>query len=272
MRARDKVVIVTGGGSGIGQAYALALAKEGAKVVVSGRRLSRLEETVRTIRDAGGCALAVRADVTEREEVENLVQTALKEFGRIDCLVNNAGIYPSGYRGILEQDEDKWMYIFMTDVDGRFRCAQAVARALVKQGSGGSIITVGSVSTFRGASGGWPYTAATGALLGMTRCMAMELAPYHIRVNLVGMGITHTGALEELSGGAAGLDLTAASVPLGRASYPEDTSPIVLWLCSDESEYVTGESIIADGGWIYTHWLGGVELNLAAYRAKPKAL
>ncbi|MBI4300411.1 MAG: SDR family oxidoreductase, partial [Chloroflexi bacterium] len=136
---------------------------------------------------------------------------------------------------------------------------------------GGAIVTIGSVNTFRGA-GGWPYPAACGALLGMTRCLAMELAPYKIRVNLVGMGTTHTESLEELSGGREAQDMSAASIPLARVGWPRDTAPIVVWLCSDESEYVTGETITADGGWIYTHWLGGVDLNLRAYRAKPKAL
>ncbi|MBI4300237.1 MAG: SDR family oxidoreductase [Chloroflexi bacterium] len=271
MRCKDKVVIITGGGSGAGKAYALALAKEGAKVVVAGRRLSRLERTVQEIEADGGEALAVAADVTVREDVDRLVQATVERFGRIDCLVNNAAIYPSGDSGVLNQNEDKWMYVFDVSIDGKYRCAQAVARVMAKQGTGGSIINIGSVATILGFGSG-AYTNVEGTILGMTRGMALELSPYKIRVNEVGMGSTHTEAQAELYGGDDAIETTWADLPLSRGGKTDDTVPLVIYFCSDESEYVTGESVTADGGCVYTFWPGGVDNVLAAYRAKPSSI
>ncbi|MBI4338520.1 MAG: SDR family oxidoreductase [Chloroflexi bacterium] len=265
MRVKDKVIIITGGGSGAGKAYAIGLAKEGAKVVVCGRRLPRLQETIDELKSAGGEGLAVQTDVSERPEVERMVQATLEEYGRIDCLINSAVLL--GGSGL---DEDRWIYNFEVGIDGKFRCAQAVARVMVKQGTGGSIINIGSIASFVGFGGG-AYTNIEGTIMGMTRCMALELAPHKIRVNLLAMGAAHTDTMEELSGGRQNLANAWADLPLGRAATTDDTLPLAVYFCSDESEYVTGQAIIADGGGSHTFWPGGANFVLSAFQATPRA-
>jgi NAD(P)-dependent dehydrogenase (short-subunit alcohol dehydrogenase family) len=246
-----KVAVVTGAGSGIGRAAAVRFAAEGAAVAVADLNADAAKNTAAQISAAGGSALAVAADVADRAQVSGCFAQILTEYGRIDVLYNNAGVNSSG--SVLDATEDDWDRSFAVNAKGTFLCAQAAAPAMVAAG-GGSIINQGSVAALVGIANFASYCAAKGAVVALTRSMSVDLAPRGVRVNVICPGTVYTPLMEPMltarGGGdmAAGLALTVAKYPIGRLGTPEEIAAVALFLASDDSSFLTGSVLTADGG------------------------
>ena len=242
-----KVAIVTGGGKGIGQAIALGLAQAGGKVVVASRTQADLETVSEEIKQAGGKALAVVTDVTVSEQMENLVETTMAQFGRIDILVNNAA--RSFMRPLLKLREDGWDRIFDTNCKAVFLLSRAVARQMIEQG-GGRIINITTVGAERGGRYLAAYHSSNAALKMLTMCMAAEWAQYNINVNAVGPGVTRTHFSKPLWGNPDLAERIVSAIPKGRIAEPGEIVGAVLFLASDASSFITGQTIYVDGGFL----------------------
>ncbi len=246
-----KVAVVTGAGSGIGRAAAVRFAAEGAALAVVDLNADSAKETAAQISAAGGSALAVAADVADRAQVSGCFAQILTEYGQIDVLYNNAGVNSSG--SVLDATEDDWDRSFAVNAKGTFLCAQAAAPAMVAAG-GGSIINQGSVAALVGIANFASYCAAKGAVVALTRSMSVDLAPRGVRVNVICPGTVYTPLMEPMltarGGGdmAAGLALTVAKYPIGRLGTPEEIAAVALFLASDDSSFLTGSVLTADGG------------------------
>jgi len=241
-----KVAIITGGGTGIGKAIALEFANAGADVVVASRRLEVLEQAAEEVRALGGRSLAIQTDVARKMDVENLVKKTVDEFGAIDILVNNAGV--GGGKPILESSEVEWDQIIDIDLKGYYLCCQAAGKKMMEQMKG-NIINVssdGGFSTCRGYSS--PYSVAKAGVIMLTRCLAWELAPYNIRVNSLAPGNTVTEMTRRWWSDPEILKESSEKRPLGRFAEPREMGTIALFLASDASSFMTGETIRADGG------------------------
>lgn len=245
MRLKNKVAIVTGGGTGIGKAIALGYAREGAKVVIAARNLSRLEKTAKEIEALGAKALPVKTDVTKMDEVDSMVKQAMASFGKIDILVNNAAIYPGA--PFLEMGEEEMDEVFAVDIKGQFFCTQAVVKKMIEQKSGRIIIINSAQSRIGNVTIQTHYAAAKGALLAATRCWAYEFGPLGITVNGIACGLTYTDTLLGLVSKEY-CENWAKTLPLRRNGVPEDYVGIAVFLASDESSYITGQTISVDGG------------------------
>jgi NAD(P)-dependent dehydrogenase (short-subunit alcohol dehydrogenase family) len=245
-----KVAIVTGGGSGLGRAMAQELARTGAAVVVAGRRLDPLGETVALIEGKGGSGLAQQTDVRQPDQVDALVDAAVERFGRVDVLVNNAAgnfvaraedLSPNGWRAVVS-----------IVLDGSFHCSRAVGRRLVEQGEGGAILSVLASYAWTGGPGTVHSAAAKAGVYALTKTLAVEWGRYNIRVNCISPGPTDT------EGAGAALWPTeedrlriTGSVPVGRFGTPEEVAWWAAALCSPFASYITGANLVIDGG----HWL-----------------
>jgi NAD(P)-dependent dehydrogenase (short-subunit alcohol dehydrogenase family) len=248
-RVAGKVAIVTGGNAGIGRAAAELLAREGARVVVAARTSATGEETVRRIAQAGGEATFVRTDVGREEDCVALVAGAIRRYGRLDVLVNNAAIYPRAT--LLETTVALWREILATNLEGAFvLCREAVPHMIA--GGGGSIINVGSGNAKGGAPNLTPYSVSKGGLWTLTRNIAGAFIGDNVRANYLNPGWNHTETekrVQALEGhDEAWLAAAAASAPAGRVSDPSDAAYAILWLASDESRFVNGQDISTDGG------------------------
>jgi NAD(P)-dependent dehydrogenase (short-subunit alcohol dehydrogenase family) len=247
-RLDGKVAFVTGGGAGIGRASAIRLADDGAAVVVSSRTLEHAEDTRRTIAERGGAVEAVRLDVADRNEVDDVVAGIVARHGRIDVVVANAGVELPRAPSIEETTDDEWELVFRTNVAGVFHVCRAV---LPSMPDGGSIVTLGSINSFIAWPNDAAYTATKGAVLQFTRALALEAAPRGIRANCVCPGIIDTQLTRSFLTGndAAALEAEyAATSPLGRMGTPEEVANCVAFLASDEASFVTGSALLADGG------------------------
>lgn len=248
-RVEGKVAIVTGAGTGIGRASAVILAKEGASVVVANRNADNGNETVRRIVDVGGKARFCQTDVAQAADCTRVVEDAVSAYGRLDVLVNNAGIFP---RATIENTtEEFWDTIMATNLRGPFLLCQQALPHMVRQG-GGSIINVGSIHGLGGAPELFAYAASKGGLLNMTRNLAKGYARYQIRVNYVIPGWVITEGELNVRG-SAGQDLAwlreqGKRMPMGRLQEPEDAAYTILFLASDESSQVNACIINTDGG------------------------
>ena len=247
MRLKGKVAIVTGSGKGIGRAVALEFAKEGAKVVVNYiRSKNASQKLVKEIEKIGSKAIAVRADVSKKEDAENLVKQAVGKFERVDVLVNNAG-HSSKDAWFMKLDEvtdDLWYSILDTDLKGTFLCSRAAARVMQKQGSG-KIINVSSIPALVGDQRGIVYAAAKAGVLGLTKVLARILAP-KIQVNAMVFGSIRTGWIDWLD--KKEISEIVAAIPLKRLGEPEDIVRVAVFLASRDSHFITGQTIVIDGG------------------------
>lgn len=239
-----KVAVVTGASRGIGRAIALYLAKEGAKVVVnySGSE-QKAVEVVDEINSMGTKAIAVQANVSEADSVTNLMDTAIKEFGAIDILVNNAGITRDNL--IMRMKEDEWDDVINTNLKGVFLCTKAVTRQMMKQRSG-RIINISSIVGTIGNAGQANYVAAKSGVIGLTKTTARELASRNILVNAIAPGFITTEMTDTLPEDIKNAML--AQIPLAKLGQPEDIAKAVLFLASDDSTYMTGQTLHIDGG------------------------
>ncbi len=243
MLLQGKVAIVTGAGKGIGKGIVLALAHEGCSVVVSDIDEAGCAETAREVEALGVKALCVPCDVSSRAAVENLFKQTLEAFGKIDIAVNNAGIYPSV--SLADMTEDDWDQVIDVNLKSVFLCAKEAAKALPE---GGRIISISSIASFVGFDGLAHYCASKSGINGLTRVLALELAPRKITVNAVAPGAIDTPGLNR--------DMTEKEkqqtlplIPLGRLGQPADIASMVVFLASDKASYITGQTIVVDGGW-----------------------
>lgn len=245
----SKVALVTGGTSGIGAATAHAFATEGARVVITGRREREGAAVVDSIKKNGGEALFVRTDVTRESDVAAMVQATLKSFGRLDYAFNNAGIEGTAGVPTHEQTIENYTALMNTNVLGVLLSMKHEIPAMLKTG-GGAIVNCSSVAGHIGLAGFGVYVATKHAVLGLTKCAALEYATQGIRVNAVSPGGVATDMLDRLAG-QAGADVVASIRslhPMGRIGRSEEIAAGVVWLCSDKASFMTGQSLTLDGG------------------------
>ena len=247
MKLKDKVAIVTGSATGIGQAIAALFAAEGAAVVVDYvGQPEAAAETIKKIKSVAGRGKAVEADVSNVAQVQKLIDGCVSEFGRVDILVNNAGI--EFKRPFLEFPTDLWQKVIAVDLTGPFLCSQAAARQMVKQGGGGRIINISSVHEDLPMPTNAPYCAAKGGLRMLMRTIAVELAPHGITVNNIGPGAIYTPIDKNVEANPTLNGQLMAEIPLGRWGRPEEVAELALYLASDAASYVTGSTHFIDGG------------------------
>jgi 3-oxoacyl-[acyl-carrier protein] reductase len=239
---KNKTAIVTGAGRGIGRGIALALAQEGCNVIVSDIDQANCCAVAEELEKLGVKDAGVKCDVSKKAEVENLFSCTMKKFGKLDILVNNAGIYPFvPFSDMKEEDWDKVMNINLKSI---FLCSQQAAKVMQE---GGRIINISSIAAFVGFSGLVHYCASKGGVNGMIRALALELASKKITVNAVAPGGINTPGAQSPSEEIR--QQTIAVIPLARMGEPEDIANAVVFLASDKSSYITGQTIIVDGGW-----------------------
>lgn len=242
MRLKDRVVIVTGAGQGIGEAIVRKMAEEGAKVIVSDIRedtaIKVAEEIVRT----GGMAISIRADVTNRDEAKALINNSLDKFGRLDILVNNAGIIRVGMMKDLKEED--WDEVIKVNLKGAYNCSQFAMEPMIRQ-MYGKIINIASTA-YLGTIGQVNYAASKAGVIALAKSMALELAKYNINVNAVAPGFIDTDMTREIKPEIR--EKAISGIPLKRIGQPGDVANLVLFLASDESSYITGQVIRICGG------------------------
>ena len=247
MEVKNKIVIVTGAGSGIGKATAIHFAKFGATVVVSDRQEAAAKEVVKIILEEGGKAISIPADVTSFEAVENLVAQTVKEFGSLDVIVNNAGIGPNLLRTHQSTLKD-WDKVIAVNQTGVFYCMKVALVQFLKQG-GGNIVNIASLAGLKASPNNISYSASKFAVVGMTKSVAMEYATKNIRVNAVCPGYTESALLTQLINAKPEMDAVLKSViPMKRYGRAEEIADAVVWLASDNTQFMTGQTITLDGG------------------------
>jgi 3-oxoacyl-[acyl-carrier protein] reductase len=243
MRLKDKTAVITGSGDGIGKVTALLFAKEGAKVVISDVNEKAIENTVKEILESGGQAFGVPTDVTKKEDILKLMETAVSEYGTLDILVNNAGITMD--TTLLKMSEEAFDRVIDVNLKGVYHCAQAAATVMAEQ-NGGVILNASSFSGIYGNYGQTNYVASKSAVIGMTKTWAKELGPKGIRVNAVAPGFIVTPMTDKVP--AKVLELMRQKCPLKELGRPEDIAYAYLYLASDDAKFVNGAILEVTGG------------------------
>ncbi len=246
MRLKDKIAIVTGGAKGLGRAFALKMAGEGAGVMVVTRKdMDNIRQTVRLINDKGGKAQFFQADVSKEKDTMAMAEATIREFGKIDILLNNAAIYDGiNRKHFYEIDLNEWDLVMNVNVKGAFLATRAVF-PYMKDQKYGKILNLASEVFFTGSNGFAHYVASKGGLIGLTRALAIELGPHNICINCLAPGFTDTEASRGLA------DVTkydTSKTSLRRLETPEDLTGAALFLISSESDFVTGQTLLVDGG------------------------
>ncbi|MCC3507638.1 MAG: SDR family oxidoreductase [Microcoleus sp. PH2017_17_BER_D_A] len=248
MILQDKVALVTGGTSGIGRATAIAFGAAGAKVVFSGRRDAEGEKTAKLIREKGAECLYVHSDASNEEDIKALVQKTVETYGRLDCAFNNAGI-ESPMKPLHEHSLEQFDKLMAINVRGLFLCMKYEIQQMLTQGTG-VIINNFSTSRLVAFAGTSPYVASKHAVMGLTRAAALDYAHHGIRINAVNPSLTATEMIDRFSNKDPALEQQLASiVPMGRMGKPEEIASTVVFLCSDAASYITGQSLVIDGGY-----------------------
>ena len=248
MRFKNKVVIITGAGGGQGREEALLFAKEGAHVVVDDFNEEGANETVQLVKrqKTPGKVLVSYADVRDENEVKKMVADTIKQFKKIDVLVNNAGIYRG--HSVPETKEEEWYEVIDTNIKGPFLCCKYVIPHMLKAKKG-AIVNISSIGAFIALEGSATYAASKAGLVGFTRSLGLDLAPHGIRVNSVAPGWTNTPMIKPLLDDVNIRKALLADIPANRFAEAEEQAQVVLWLASDDSSYIYGQTICNDGGW-----------------------
>ncbi|WP_282606667.1 SDR family NAD(P)-dependent oxidoreductase [Pelagibius sp. Alg239-R121] len=246
MRLKDKVAIVTGAAGGIGLACAQRLASEGAKVVLSDVAVEQGERAAESIQETGADALFIACDVGDKGQVDALIAGTVAAFGRLDCVVANAGIvHACDFLDLEEADFDR---VLRVNLKGVFLTGQAAARQMVAQGGGGTIINMSSVNAVMAIPSITPYVVAKGGVNQLTKTMSISLADKGIRVNGIGPGSIMTDVLKKVANDKSAMDKIMMRTPLGRVGEPDEIAKVAVFLASDDSSYITGQTIYPDGG------------------------
>jgi short-subunit dehydrogenase len=250
MKLANKVIIITGASKGLGVSMAEECAREGARVVLAARSQTELDAVAEKIRSNGGEAVAVVTDMSRSDSVENLVRHGIAHFGRIDGLINNAGV--NYVKPFLEIDQHEWQRVLDVDLTGSFQLTQLCARQMQKQGGEGSIVQIASVHTHASVAGAAPYDAAKMGMVGFSKAAAVELAPLGIRVNILSPGLCSTEIWKDIVAAAPSekecLDYWNANIPGNRLIRPEEIAKCCVFLLSNDSSCITGANIFADLG------------------------
>lgn len=243
----SKVAFVTGGGTGIGRATALAFGKAGASVAVVGRTDASTQETVQLIEQAGGRAISIRCDVAKEDEVQAAVAKTISTFGRLDFALNNAGVEHEVI-ALADISTEEWERQIGINLGGVFFSMKHQIPHMLKQG-GGAIVNISSGAGVKGFAGQAAYCASKWGVIGMSKAAALDYAAKGIRVNVVSPGFVATPMMERFTGGTEeGLATVVSNEPVGRPGRPEELAATVLWLCSEEAAFSTGSNLVVDGG------------------------
>jgi NAD(P)-dependent dehydrogenase (short-subunit alcohol dehydrogenase family) len=258
MKLKGKVVLITGSTRGIGKEFAMGFAKEGADVIINGRNLEKAKAVAKEIESLGVRSMAIGADVSLSSDVKRMVDESINSFGRIDILVNNAGVNPF----ILEAEkikEEGWDQVLDVNLKGVFLCCQAVGRQMIKQGSG-KIINISSTAGILGDQGFLPYCVSKAGVMMLTRVLAYEWSRYNILVNAIAPGVIAGGMNTPVLNKEILVSGLTQNIPLKRFGKPEEILSIVLFLASEDSSYINGTTIVADGGMTGYHPVGFIDL------------
>lgn len=247
-RLQNKVAVITGASSGIGEAIAKIFAREGAVVVCGSTNEEKGNRVIAEIKSSGGQAEFVKTDVSDFFQVENLVKTAVTKYDKLDIMVNNAGIARLG--GVIECSLDDWKAVLAVNLSGVFYGVKCAAVAMKEKNVQGSIINIGSILSTVGFPGAIAYCAAKGGVVQLTRAASLDLALSKIRVNAIGPGFIKTEMTKDVLANEQFAQMIKMNTPLGAVGDPEDIGNAALYLASDEAKYVTGEYLAVDGGWL----------------------
>ncbi len=258
MKLKGKVALITGSTRGMGKEFAMGFAKEGADVIIHGRDKEKAQIVAKEMESLGVRSIGIGADVARSQDVERMAEEAVTFFGKIDILVNNAGVNPF----ILEAEkieEEGWDQVINVNLKGVFLCCQAVGKRMMKQG-GGRIINISSAAGLLGEQGFLPYCVSKAGVVMLTRVLAYEWSKYNILVNAIAPGVIAGGMNTPLLKNEALVSGLAQQVPLRRLGEPEEIVKIAVFLASDDSTYINGATIVADGGMIGYHPVGFIDL------------
>lgn len=247
MRLQNKICVVTGASSGIGAAIAKMFAKEGAVVICGSTNAEKGNLVVEEIKNNGGQASFVKTDVADFFQVENLVKAAVTQFGKLDVMVNNAGIASMG--SVLETTPEDWHRVLSVDLDGVFYGMKIAGGVMKEKGIAGSIISTASIAGLVGFQGAAAYCASKGGVVQLTREASLDLAPFKIRVNAIAPGIISSEMTKSYLENEEGKKMFLANTPLGFIGEPDDIAYMATYLAADESRFVTGQTFAVDGGW-----------------------